>query len=135
MSRREDLLTTGITIGRFGNTIKKHPDESMIFSDPYVPGVKLKDLFEGKVVIDPAIFVEVNSSDWIPFIANLGFTTQLQYNIEIPHDWNLCEPLLCVNIWNTDNKEIRLNSVVFRENSIYLESTINMPIKVVLKRL
>lgn len=127
---REDFLTTGITIGRTSNRITAHTDGSMLFSDPYIPGVKLKDLLGGTVVIDPAIFVEVEITDYTKVIDN----GQTFYNISIPHDWGLCSPIVDVTIWDQDDKMITVDTIQYETTYILIRTTVKEPIKVVLKK-
>lgn len=127
---REDFKATKITVGREGNTISKHPDGDMLLTDAFV-SVKLKELFSGTVVIDPAIYVEIEETDWTEVIVD----GQTRYNVDIPHNWNICNPLVAVETWNMDNEQIQLNIVQFKTNSIFLQSTLDRPMKVVLKKL
>jgi hypothetical protein len=127
---REDFKATKITVGREGNTISKHPDGDMLLTDAFV-SVKLKELLGGSVVIDPAIYVEIEATDW----TEVTVDGQTRYNVDIPHNWNICDPLVSVETWNMDDELIQLNTVKFKTNSIFLQSTLDNPMKVVLKKL
>ena len=61
---KESFLASEIEVGLLGNKISTHTDGSMVFADRFVPGVRLVDLIQGEVVVDPAIGATVPSSSW-----------------------------------------------------------------------
>lgn len=124
-------MFSSLLIGRPGNKIEVHQDGSMVFRDNSVAGVRLIDLLGGTVTIDPAVFVTVEVSDW----TEVTVDGQTRYNVEVPHTWGTCDPLADVILWDLNNQMITVNTVEYRENSIFIQSTENESIKVLIKRL
>lgn len=56
---------SSILIGRDGNTIAAYNDGSMVFSDRFVPLVRLSDLVAGTSSNIPAQVIDVATTDWI----------------------------------------------------------------------
>lgn len=63
----EPNQVTDIQIGRVGNHISLYNDGSMVFSDRFVPGIRLIDLLNGTGGGSgtPSLTIEVTSTDWI----------------------------------------------------------------------
>ena len=121
-----------ILIGRTTNLIGKHPDGDMVFRDAFVPEVKLKDLIGGTIVVDPAVVVEITASEWVESIVD----DQIRFQITIPHEYDINgQPKLQVNSFTTSNEQITLNNIVINSNNIFLESTVRINVKIVIKKL
>lgn len=125
---KDPLLADSIVIGRPENRIEKHIDGSMVLRDAFVPGVRLVDLIGGNVVIDPAIYIVVEVSDWTPSVG--------LYNVTIPHNWNLCYPTLTdINIYNEDYELITVDTVKVNTNSVTISVVTPMKLYVSLKKM
>lgn len=129
---KQPLKADEILIGRVGNLISKHPDGDMVFKDAFVPEVKLKDLLGGSIVVDPAILVEILSADWNETVVD----DQIRFSLSIPHTYDInSSPKLQINVFSEDNEMITLNRVIINSNNIFLESTIRINAKIVIKKL
>lgn len=129
---QQPFKTDKIVIGKLSNIIEKSPQGEMIFRDTVVEGVALKDLVGGSSSLTPAIVIEVDETDW----ASVTILGQPRYRLEVPHPWDdLVDPKINVTIWNTDDEEITLNNITFKQTGVLLESTVRIDIKVVMKRL
>ena len=122
-----------VLIGKVTNLIDKSPEGDMVFRDTFVPGVKLKDLLSGgPIVIEPAILVQVEEDDWT-VIVEAG---QALFNIDIPLPWlDLADPIVEINIWDTNNEEVSVNKKQFKQTSVLIQSTVKIDLQVVIKRL
>lgn len=126
------LGVSKIFIGSDNNTISRHADGSMLFSDPFVPGIKLKDLLGGTIIIEPSVLVIVETSDWI-----LDPVYHL-YAIDVPHSFGLVgnqkAQVLTVTMDSNFN-QILMDTVQSKENSVYIRSTSPLDIYVSMKRI
>lgn len=125
---KDPLLVDSIVIGRTENRIENYIDGSIIFRDAQVPGVRLVDLVGGSVVIEPAHFVVVDVSDWT-MDGDL-------YMVEIPHNWNLCNPSLTdVNIYDESYELISVDTVRVNANSVIIKVVLPTKIYVSIKKM
>lgn len=137
---RESLKTTDIIIGKDTNKLSLGSDGSLLLQDTLIGPVKLSDLVGGQVVIDPALVILIEQTDWTP----QTIQGQLMYTVTIPHNWDLQNvndpddllPIgVIVNVWNQNNELITLNKISVDANNVFLESTKNINIKVTVKRI
>jgi hypothetical protein len=135
--------TSEIIIGDTSNKIGISPQGDMTLSDPYVPLVRLRDLVSGNISIDPAlmVFIENTDSGWTIYFDSYG---QVGYYITIPHNWQLTSindthnilPLgIQVNVYDSANKLILVDSVVPSANEVTLYLSRKTTIKVIIKRI
>lgn len=125
---KDPLLVDSLVIGRGENRIEKHIDGSIIFRDVMVPGVRLVDLLGGNIVIDPALYILVEISDWT--------LTAGLYNVTIPHNWNLCYPTLVdVNIYDENYELMTVDTIKVNTNSVTIKVVTPMKIFVSIKKM
>ena len=125
---KEPLLVDSLVLGRPENRIEKHIDGTIIFRDIMVPGVRLVDLIGGNVVIDPALYIVVEIND---FTYDDGF-----YNVEIPHNWNLCYPTLTdVNIYDETYEKISVESIKVMTNSVKIKVIVPSKLYISIKKM
>jgi hypothetical protein len=125
---KDPLLVDSLVIGRGENRIEKHVDGSIIFRDTMVPGIRLIDLLGGNVVIDPALYVVIEKTDWL-VDGNL-------FMVNIPHNWNLCYPTLVdVNIYNEQYELIDVDTVKVMANSVIIKLILPSKILVSIKKM
>lgn len=125
---KDPILVDSLVIGRPENRIEKNFDGSMVFRDALVPGVRLVDLLDGNVVIDPGVYVVIESTDWI-LIDDL-------YTANITHNWNLQYPtMIDVLIYNSDYELITVDTVKVNTNYVTIKTTINQKMYVSLKKI
>jgi hypothetical protein len=125
---KDPLLVDSLVIGRPENRIEKHIDGSIIFRDVNVPGVRLIDLLGGTIVIDPAMYIVVDVSDWT---LSAGL-----YNVTIPHNWSLCYPTLVdVNIYDVNYELMTVDTVKVNTNSVTIKVITPMKIYVSIKKM
>jgi hypothetical protein len=129
---KQPLKADELLIGSTTNLIGRHVDGDMVFRDAFIPEVKLKDLIGGSVVIEPAIIVGIGISDWSEYTVE----SQTRYSVTIPHTYTInTNPLLQVTCYTLSNELITLNKVIINSNNIFLESTIKINVKIVIKKL
>jgi hypothetical protein len=129
---RQLFKTSGIIIDDAAVNITKHPDGSMLFSDMYVDGVKLKDIIGGTVIIDPSVLVQIDAADW-----ELNEDTDL-YEIEAEHSFALVgtqKAQVLVVTMNLDYEQIIMDTVKVQENSVFITSTEAIDMYVTIKRI
>ena len=138
---REAYQATEIVIGKSTNKLSLGSDGSLLLQDTLVGPVKLSDLVGGEVVIDPALVVLIEDSDWV---AQAPVNGQVLYRVNIQHNWALTnvadtEGLLPisvdVNIWDENNTLIQINKIWVDANKVYLESSRAINMKVSVKRI
>ena len=76
-SQASSIIVDGTT------EIFKGPDGSLTLSDAFVPGIRLKDIIAGSVVVDPSILIQIEASDWVMDPVTTMFA------LDIPHNWGL----------------------------------------------
>lgn len=130
---REEFKTTEIMIGREGNKIYLHPDGDMMFRDKYVPGIKLKDLagLSSEVVLDPAVIVFAEVSDWIQTTVD----DQIIYTLTINHNFNVEPYQYFVELTKVDGTIITIDTLDKRQFSVVLFSTIATDLYISIKRI
>lgn len=124
--------TSGIAIDDLNVKITKHADGSMLFSDNFIPGVKLKDILGGDVVVEPSVLVQLEVSDW-----TYDSETQL-YGVDVPHDFGLSgtqKAQVLIVTMNTDYEQIIMDTVKSKENSVFITSTEAIDMFVTMKRI
>lgn len=138
----QPFATTEIIIGDTDTKISKSPQGDLVFKDSFIPGVNLRDLVSGNIVLDPALMVYIESTDsgWVSFYDSYG---QTFYKITIPHNWNLTSELdtnnilptgVSVNAFDSNNKLIMVNSIEFFVNSITVSLSRKINLKLSIKR-
>lgn len=96
----------------------------------YILRLNEDDIWEA-VALDDTIIVLVESADWSSFTLD-GDT---YYTATIPHNLDLDQPLeLGVELWDTDNNKITIHNVKQGANNTVLQSTDNINMYVVLRR-
>jgi hypothetical protein len=139
----QPFSTSEISIGDSANKIGISPQGDMTLSDPYVSLVRLRDLVSGNISIDPAlmVFIENTDSGWTSYYDTYG---QIGYYITIPHNWQLSTindtnniiPLgIQVNVYDSSNKLILVDSIVPSANDVTLYLSRKTTIKVIIKRI
>jgi hypothetical protein len=139
----QPFSTSEISIGDSTNKIGISPQGDMTLSDPYVSLVRLRDLVSGNISIDPAlmVFIENTDSGWTSYYDTYG---QIGYYITIPHNWQLSTindtnntiPLgIQVNVYDSSNKLILVDSIVPSANDVTLYLSRKTTIKVIIKRI
>lgn len=132
---REDFEVTSLKVGTDTTVgavkIEQHQDGSMLLSDPYIPGVKLKELFGGSVIISPAVYVLVETTDWVTTLDN----NQTFYVANIPTNWGLAKPLVSATVYDSSDIMVTVDRVLFSENYIQIRVTNKEELKVILKKL
>jgi hypothetical protein len=109
------LLTSEIEIGRKGNRVGTVNDGSMVFSDRFVPLVRLVDLVNNKLVIIPGTLIEVfvfNRNFWkvdLPF-AHIHASDQNKIMVYISQVTSL-SPLILENI-DVNNTQILEDRII-----------------------
>ncbi len=125
---KDPLLVDSLVIGKGENRIEKHIDGSMIFRDTMVPGVRLIDLLGGNVVIDPALYIVVETVDWV---LSGGL-----YEVTIPHNWNLCYPTLVhVTIYDSNYEVIGVDTIKVNTNNVIIKVITPMKVYVSIKKI
>lgn len=128
----ELLKTNGVVITDVGVTITKHADGSLLFSDSWVPGVKLKDILGGEVVIDPSVVVQTEESDWT------YDSEEELYGIDVPHNFGLVgsqKAQMLVVLMDLNYETIMVNSIKSKENSVFITATEPLDMYVTMKRI
>lgn len=129
---KELMKTDGIVISNLGVTITKHADGSLLFSDAFIPGVKLKDIVGGDIVIDPSVLVQLEVADWT------YDSEEDLYVVDVPHDFGLIgtqKAQVLVVTMNTDYEQIIMDTVKVKENTVLLKSTEALDMFVTMKRI
>lgn len=123
---------SGIVIDDMNVKITRHADGSLLFTDNFIPGVKLKDIIGGDVVIDPSVLVQLESSDW-----TYDSGTEL-YGVDVPHDFGLVgtqKAQVLVVTMNLDYEQIIMDTVKVKENSVFITSTEDIDMFITMKRI
>lgn len=138
------FLTSEIVIGDLANKISIAGDGSMTFTDVYVPTVKLRDLFSGNVVLEPAVTVFVSDTDPSWVVQPINSYGQIFYKITINHNWDLTAvsdpnnmtPISTLTkIFDVDNKEIGVESIQCFANSVEIVVNKKITMKVAIKKI
>jgi len=111
--------------------INKGSDGSLTFSDVFVPGLRLKDIIAGSVVIDPSTLVQIDSSDWVVDPVTTMFA------LEVPHGWGLIGTELAqvsVMFYDLSFNKIGMDYQV-QSNYVYLLSAVAINCYVAIKRM
>jgi hypothetical protein len=129
---KQIFKTSGISIDDTGVTITKHADGSLLFTDSYIPGVKLKDIIGGSVVIEPSVLVQIFPEDWTyDSESNL-------YEVDVPNSFGLVgtqKAQVLVVTMDLDYSQIIMNSIQVKENSVFITSTDDIDMYVTMKRI
>lgn len=129
---RGPLQVTDIQVGRDGNVINSAPDGSMQFTDAASGTVKLSDLVNQEVIINPATVVEVEIVDWMSVIDADGRTF---YTVDVPHNFNVSNfALVDIVIWDSGYNRITLDNINQKANSALLRSIEPINIFVTMKK-
>lgn len=111
--------------------IFKGPDGSLTLSDAFVPGIRLKDIIAGSVVVDPSILIQIEVSDWVVDPVTTMFA------LDIPHNWGLTGTELAqvsVVFYDISFNNIGMDYRV-QTNYIYLLSAVAINCYAAIKRL
>ena len=119
----EPLRTSECIIGRDGNKISFSNDGSMVFSDRFVPGVRLIDLLGGGGSGDTSVTVLINATDWIfeshdpvysrDFWSITLYYSVIQFNIQTTDPSKLEVSTLLINSLSPISVEpIEFNSIL-----------------------
>lgn len=128
----EPFKTTSIIIDDPGVSITKTFDGDMFFRDKFVAGVKLKDLLGGgPIVIDPAVIILVETSDYtyIP--------SEETYGVDVPHNFGFIGNKkygIIVEIYDENFEKVGVEEVKSKENSVYIRVSSPENLAVVMKR-
>lgn len=129
---KQIFKTSGIAIDDLGVTITKHQDGSLLFTDSYIPGVKLKDIVGGTIVVEPSVLVHLISGDWTyNSITNL-------YEVDVPNYFNISgtqKAQVLVITMDTTYSQIIMNSITVKENSVFITSTSGIDMYVTMKKI
>lgn len=123
---------SSVAIDDLNVTITKHADGSMLFTDNYIPGVKLKDIVGGEIIVDPSVVVQVEIADW-----TLDPETLL-YGVDVPNDFDLSgtqKAQVLVVTMNSDYEQIIMDTVQVKENSVFIKSTDAIDMFVTMKKI
>ncbi len=129
---KQIFKTSGIAIDDLGVTITKHSDGSMLFTDSYISGVKLKDIVGGTIIVDPSVLVQLIPGDW-----TFNSDTNL-YEVDVPNSFGLVETQkaqVLVVTMDLTYSQIIMNSITVKENSVFITSTSNIDMYVTMKRI
>jgi len=137
-------LASEIIVGDLANKVSIASDGSMTFADAYVPTVKLRDILGGSVVLEPAITVFVSDTDPAWVAQPINSYNQIFYKITINHNWdltavsdpnNIAPISTLTKIFDTDNKEIGVESIQCFANSVEIIVNKKITMKVALKKI
>jgi len=129
---RTPLLVTDIQIGREGVVINTNPDGSMQFTDSISGTVKLSDLVNQDVVINPATVVQIEQADWSPILLDDGRTF---YTVEVPHNFAVTNlALVDVTLWDSLYNIMTIHNVQQKANSAQLTAAKALDMFVTLKK-
>lgn len=126
------LQVTSILIDDPNVNITKSFDGDMVFSDNFIPRIKLKELVNGgTLIIDKGLVVIVNTSDYT------YLPSEELYAIDIPHNFNFVGNAKCgiiVETWDWSFTKFTPGDVTSYANSTYLKVTQPLNMFVMLKR-
>lgn len=124
--------TSGISVDDSNVTITRHADGSLLFTDSFIPGVKLKDIIGGTIIIEPSVIVQLFPVDWTHnIISNL-------YEVDVPNSFGLVgiqKAQVMVVTMDLSYSQIIMNSITVKENSVFITSTSNINMYVTMKRI
>lgn len=130
---RTPFETTDITIGREGIGLSANPDGSLQFSDLVSGTVKLSDLINQEIIVNPAVVIEVEEDDWTPVVQADGRTF---YVVDVPHAFNVTNfALVDIVVWDTSYNMLSLDNIQQKQNSAVLQSIIPLHIFVTAKKI
>ncbi len=129
---KELMKTDGIVISNLDVTITKHADGSLVFADSFVPGVKLKDIIGGEVVIEPSVLVQLEIVDWT------YDSGEDIYVVDVPHNFALVgtqKAQVLVVTMSIDYEIINVSSITSKENSVLIKYGTPIDMFVSMKRI
>jgi hypothetical protein len=130
---RGPFEVTDIQIGRAGVGLSAGVDGSLQFMDLVSGTVKLSDLINQEIIVNPAVVIEVEEADWTPIVMDDGRTF---YTVDVPHNFNVTNfALVDVVIWDTSYNMLSIDNIQQKANSALLRSIIPLHIYVTAKKI
>lgn len=130
---RVPFSATEIEVGVANNLIGAAADDgSMTFTDQVVGTVKLKDLLNQEVVINPGVIISVETDDWTAVTEMDGRTF---YTVDVPHNFNVSDlSTIDAFLWDEEYKTISIEYVQQKTNTCLLKSILPLSLFVIMKR-
>jgi hypothetical protein len=129
---RSPLQVTDITIGREGVGLAAGADGSLQFTDLISGTVKLSDLVNQEIIVNPAVVIQVEQADWTPVVDGDGRTF---YVVDVPHNFNVSNfALVDITIWDLSYNKTSIDNIQQKQNSALLRSILPLDIYVTAKK-
>lgn len=139
---KEPFLVDSLNIKNNTIRLEMHQDGSLLFSDPYVTGIRLLDLLSATnsnnvIVFNPAYHYIINEFDHTSLVNDWEYNLSMGlYEVKLYHNWNLCDPeKVLVLTYNSQNVLITVDTIHCFPNYVHILANPPIKMKIIIKKL